>query len=285
VTNTVDALRRAARTRLAEHSDSPDLDAQRLLEQVLGVDHSWLVVHAHDIVDDAPRRRFDALVARRAAGEPLAYITGTVGFWTLDLGVTPDVLVPRPDTETLVEAVLDAHDSAPHRLLDLGTGSGAIALALASERPAWSITATDASAGALACAQDNATRLGLNQIEFALGRWYEAIGDKRFDIIVSNPPYIAPGDRHLAAAELKHEPHAALVAPANGLADLQRIVAGARDHLDVGGALYLEHGADQGAAVRAMLTTWSAVKTTPDLGGNERITCARLKPHSPAGRS
>ncbi|MES1949863.1 protein methyltransferase [Salinisphaera sp. S4-8] len=273
---TVETLRRAAGTRLRGHSDSPDLDAIRLLEHALGVGHSWLLIHAHERVDDAVRARFDTLLARRAAGEPLAYITGHIGFWTLDLAVTPAVLIPRPDTETLVEAVLEHHDAQRRDVLDLGTGSGAIALALASERNDWRLVATDASAAALACAEANATRLGIETVVFARGPWYGAIGDQRFDIIVSNPPYVAPGDRHLAAPELGHEPEAALVAADNGLADLAKIVAGARDHLNPGGALYLEHGADQGAAVRGLLGGWANVKTIRDLGGNERVTCARL---------
>ena len=274
VSATVDALRRAALARLSAHGDSPALDARLLLEHVLGVNHSWLVMHGQDVVPPAARQRFDALVERRAAGEPLAYIIGSIGFWTLELSVTPDVLIPRPDTETLVEAVLEEHDAAPRRLLDLGTGSGAIALALAAERPAWAITATDASPQALACARSNAARLGLTRVEFALGPWFQAVGDGRFDIIVSNPPYIDADDAHLGAPELKHEPQAALVAPDNGLADLQHIVAAAPRHLGAGGCLYLEHGAEQGPAVRSLLRDWARVETIVDLGHNDRVTRA-----------
>ena len=283
MTSTVDALRRGARDRLAAHSDSPDLDARLLLEHVLGVNHSWLVIHAEDDVDDAVCQQFAALVARRAAGEPLAYLVGSVGFWTFELDVSPAVLIPRPDTETLIEAVLEAHGPEPRRLLDLGTGSGAIALALAEERPAWRVTATDASSQALDCARANAARLGLARLEFALGPWFEAVGDRCFDIIVSNPPYIAAGDSHLAA--LTHEPSTALVAARQGLADLEQIIAGAGRHLSAGGAVYLEHGADQGAAVRAMFAGWQHVETRRDLAGNERVTRAFVDTHGGVHRS
>lgn len=275
---TIDSTLRDARTQLAAISDSPELDARRLLEHVLGVDHAWLIVHARDPLDADIHARFTALLARRTAGEPLAYVTGRVGFWTLDLDVTPDVLIPRPDTETLVEAVLERHDERPLQVLDLGTGSGAIALALAAERPRWQMTATDASEAALACAAANAKRLRLDNVEFMTGRWYTPLADRRFDIIVSNPPYIAPGDAHLDAPALRHEPSIALVADDDGLADLDRIIGAAATHLSADGALYLEHGADQGAAVRARLSAagFGDVATARDLGDNDRVSHGHL---------
>jgi len=273
VADTIDATQRAARTRLAAISDSPDLDARRLLEHVLGVNHAWLIVHGNDPLADEAQARFAALLARRAAGEPLAYVTGRIGFWTLELHITPDVLVPRPDTETLVEAVLARHDERALQVLDLGTGSGAIALALARERAPWQLTATDTSQAALDCAAANAKRLDLDNVNFVAGGWYAPLADRRFDIIVSNPPYVAPGDVHLDALALKHEPRTALVADNGGLADIDRIIRGAAAHLRADGMLYLEHGADQGAAVRARLTAagFEGVATARDLGDNDRV--------------
>lgn len=280
MSSTVDRVLRDARTRLAVISDSPELDARRLLEHVLGVDHAWLIVHAADRLAEAVQTRFAALLARRVAGEPLAYITGRAGFWTLELDVTPDVLIPRPDTETLVEAILDRYDARPLQVLDLGTGSGAIALALAAERPRWQITATDASAPALACAAANAKRLGLAHIAFGHGHWYAPVAGQVFDLIVSNPPYIAAGDRHLDAPALRHEPQTALVAAENGLADLEQITMGAASRLNANGALFVEHGADQADAVRARLRAagFAAVATLKDLGGNARVSHGRRGP-------
>jgi release factor glutamine methyltransferase len=277
---TIDAALREARARLAETSDSPDLDARRLLQHVLSVDQTWLIVHGRDALEPTARSCFEILLERRIAGEPLAYVTGRIGFWTLELAVTPDVLVPRPDTETLVEAVLARHDSAPRRVLDLGTGSGAIALALASERPAWQVVATDASAAALACARANAAALGLDNVAFAHGRWYDALDSGGFDVIVSNPPYVASADPHLAAPELMREPRTALVADDEGLADLAHIAAQAPAWCRPDGRLYLEHGADQGAAVRALLATagFEDVHSLRDLGDNERVTTGKTPP-------
>lgn len=280
----VDTILRDARERLATTSDSPDLDARRLLEHVLGVNHAWLIVHGGDALDANAQRRFDGLLEQRITGEPLAYVIGRIGFWTLELEISRDVLVPRPDTETLVEAVLDRIDGPANRtLLDLGTGSGAVALSLAEERPNWRITATDASERALACAKANAQRFALPNVEFCRGDWYRAVGDARFDVIVSNPPYIAPGDAHLAAPALTREPRAALVAERDGLADLEQIVAGAGVHLRPGGRVFLEHGADQGAAVRRLLAAAGFVDTATlrDLGGNERVSTGRLDEKAP----
>ncbi|GAB3681613.1 peptide chain release factor N(5)-glutamine methyltransferase [Salinisphaera aquimarina] len=279
MTTRLDESLRAARALLAATSDSPDLDARRLLEHVLGVTASHLIVHGADPLNAADAARFDALVARRSAGEPVAYLTGRVGFWTLDLAVDSRVLIPRPDTETLVEAVLDRLDArTPLNVVDLGTGSGAIALALASERPTWRLTATDASSAALACAQANATRLGVANTAFSAGAWYAAIAGRRFDAIVSNPPYIASGDTHLAAPELTHEPQNALVAADHGIADLDTIIAGAPAHLNSSGAIFVEHGADQGEAVRALLAAagFVGVASIQDLGRNERVSTGRL---------
>lgn len=228
-------------------------------------------------IEAAPLRQFKQLVERRVGGEPLAYITGHCGFWTLDLAVNPAVLVPRPDTETLMETALELLPPHECSVVDLGTGSGAIALALASERPAWHVTATDASPQALACARANAERLQLQQLQFFQGRWFQPLAARRFDAIVSNPPYVAADDSHLRAAELMHEPATALVAADNGLADLAHITNHAPHYLKPGGWLLLEHGHDQGAAVRKLLrhAGLDAIATHKDLGGNERVTFGR----------
>jgi release factor glutamine methyltransferase len=219
------------------------------------------------------------LLRRRAAGEPVAYLTGRRDFWTLELEVTPAVLIPRPETERLVEEVLALFPAAPPiRLADLGTGSGALALALAAERPAWQIVATDASPEALAVARRNAERLRLGNVELRCGSWAEALGaHERFAAIVSNPPYVAEGDPHLAAGDLPFEPRSALVAGADGLAAIRVLIPAAVAHLRAGGWLLLEHGAGQGAAVRALLEEGglAAVRTLRDLAGHERASLGR----------
>ncbi|WP_119153883.1 peptide chain release factor N(5)-glutamine methyltransferase [Caldimonas tepidiphila] len=255
------------------------LDAQALLGHVLGRPRSWLLAHDGDALPEAEQRRYEALVRRRAAGEPFAYLVGEKEFWGLSLQVGPAVLVPRPDTETLVEWALEClHGLATPRVADLGTGSGAIALALKSARPDARICAVDLSPEALAIARGNAARLGL-EIEFRAGHWWQAFGGEAqagFELVVSNPPYIAEGDPHLPA--LRHEPGMALSSGADGLDAIREIVAGAPAHLAAGGRLLFEHGHDQGAAVRALLehAGFAQVQTRRDLGGNERCTGGRL---------
>lgn len=250
------------------------LDAQLLLLQALGRtpgDRGWLLAHDGDLLPDAEREQFMALCARRAAGEPLAYIAGRREFYGLELAVDRRVLVPRPDTETLVEWAIEvlAATAAP-RVADLGTGSGAIALAIKSRRPDARVIATDASADALEVAAANAASLHLD-IELRRGSWLAGI-DERFDLIVSNPPYVATGDPHLPA--LRHEPLQALVAGAEGLDDLRTIVAQAPRCLRRGGWLLLEHGHDQAAAVRALLAGagWRQVASRNDLAGIRRCS-------------
>jgi release factor glutamine methyltransferase len=251
------------------------VDAECLLAHALGCARSWLLAHADDPVDAAAARRFEGLVQRRRAGEPVAYLTGTRGFWSLDLAVGPATLVPRPETELLVElalARLPAH--APARIADLGTGSGAIALALAHERPRWSVVATDASAAALDMARANATRLRIPNVEFRLGDWLEPVAGECFELVASNPPYIAVGDPHLLRGDLRFEPAAALASGADGLDAIRTIVAGAPAILRPGGWLLLEHGLDQGQAVRSLLQEagFREVATMPDLEGRERVS-------------
>jgi release factor glutamine methyltransferase len=253
------------------------LDAQLLLLQVLGRpagERAWLLAHDGDTLDEMQQRQFTLLCGRRAAGEPLAYIVGRKEFFGLDLMVDRRVLVPRPDTETLVEWALELLAATPSpRLVDLGTGSGAIALAIKSRRPDAQVLATDRSGGALEVASANAQALGL-LVEFRQAEWLDGI-EERFDLIVSNPPYVAAGDPHLGA--LSHEPASALVAGRDGLDDLRTIAGQAPARLRPFGWLLVEHGYDQAAAVRELLTNagFPQVASRRDLGGIERCCGGR----------
>jgi release factor glutamine methyltransferase len=257
------------------------LDAELLLQRASGLARSTLRAFGERRLGGAVQERFEALVRRRATGEPLAYIEGTKEFWSLPLAVSPAVLVPRPETELLVETCLAELPQPAQRVADLGTGSGAIALALAQERPCWQLLATDASMQALLMAQYNALRLGLRNVAFRHGRWCEALptatagAGPRWDAIVSNPPYVAPGDPALAA--LQHEPLSALTASDEGYGDLLCIAAQARQHLVGDGLLLLEHGADQAARLGRELVAlgYARVVCRPDLAGHDRLTVAR----------
>jgi len=266
-------MRVAAALALARERGVARLDAQLLLAHLLQRPRAWLLAHDDAEVDAAA---VAAGLERRAGGEPLAYIVGACSFMGLDLRVTRDVLVPRPETEGLVDWALEIVDrGAVRTAADLGTGSGAIALALKQRRPALALTATDASPAALAVAADNAARHGLD-IDFVAGDWWAPLAGRRFDLVVSNPPYIAGDDAHLAA--LKHEPPAALTPGGDGLGALRRIVAAAPAHLAPGAWLLLEHGYDQAEAVRALLEQqgYADVQSWRDLGGIERVSGGRL---------
>ena len=252
------------------------LDAQLLVLHAVGradVERAWLLAHDTDPLPDAAHTTLQATVRRRATGEPLAYITGHKAFYGLDLWVDARVLVPRPDTETLVDWALHLLGTAPARVLDLGTGSGAIALALQHGRPDLDVLAIDSSADALAVAKANARRLHL-KVKFAHGNWMDGM-QGLFDLIVSNPPYIAAQDPHLAA--LTHEPLQALASGDHGLDDLHTIIAQAGSRLQPGGWLLLEHGYDQAAAVRALLADagFSDPQSRRDLAGIERCSGGR----------
>lgn len=252
------------------------LDAELLLAQVLQKPRSWLYAHADDALAEDRIAAFDALLARRIAGEPVAYLVGTRGFWSLDLAVTPAVLVPRPETELLVELALSRiPQDVEVDIADLGTGSGAIALTLAHERPHARVLATDASADALAVARGNAQRLGLANVRFAQGDWCAALGEARFDLIASNPPYIAVGDPHLL--DLRFEPELALSSGPDGLDAIRTIVRDAPTHLKSGGWLLFEHGFEQGDAARALLLAagYAEVFTHTDLEGRDRVSGGR----------
>jgi release factor glutamine methyltransferase len=255
-------------------SDSPQLDAEVLLAHALEMPRARLKSHPEQPADAAGASTYRRLLERRAAGEPLAYLTGWREFWSLQLAVSPAVLIPRPETELLVERALALRDASPARVADLGTGSGAVALALASERERWHIVATDVSAAALAAARANALRLGCGAIEFREGSWFEPLGTEEFDLIVSNPPYIDAGDTALVGAPLAHEPRVALTPGEDGLTSLRMLAHGAARHLKPRGWLLLEHGAAQGAEVRheLVLAGFANVRSHRDLAGHERMT-------------
>ncbi len=270
---TIQDLIQSAAATLEPVSDSARLDAEVLLAQALGKPRAFLFSHGDEAVSDDARQGFDALLARRVAGEPVAYILGEREFWSLALKVTRATLIPRPDTERLVEIALDAIDA--HRytsIADLGTGSGAIALSLAKERPGCSVTATDINPETLAVAEDNRRRLGLSNVEFLLSDWTSALSGRRFDLVVSNPPYVASGDQALVT--LAYEPTGALESGPEGLDDIRRLAVEVPGILAAGGRLLLEHGFEQGDAVRQLLAAagWRDVRTWKDHSGRPRVT-------------
>lgn len=265
------------RTILRQASDvlGDRLEAELLLAHALGVNRAWFFAHAEDVADAEGMRRFDALVRRRATGEPIAYITGTRDFWSLTLEVTPATLIPRPETELLVELALERLP-AGGSVVDLGTGSGAIALAIAKERPDAAVVAVDVSTAALDVARWNGRRLGLERVEFVQGDWFAPLNGRRFNLIISNPPYIEADDHHLGEGDLRFEPASALASGADGLDDIRRIASGADAHLLPGGAVLVEHGWNQGDAVRRILRDAGLVEdfTTKDLEQRDRVSGA-----------
>ncbi|MHB1083329.1 MAG: peptide chain release factor N(5)-glutamine methyltransferase [Thiobacillus sp.] len=251
------------------------IEARALAAHAWQAEPAWLIAHDTDLLTDTQIAAFQSRLSRRLEGEPVAYILRAREFFGLTLQVTPDVLIPRPDTETLVQAVLDQTPAdRPCRILDLGTGSGAIALALATHRPLAQILAVDRSSAALGVARNNAIRLGLKNVTFILSDWYTQLGVRNFDIIAANPPYISMGDTHLNQGDLRFEPVEALQSDDGGLADIRRIVAGAPLHLSQGGWLLFEHGYDQEKASQALLRQagWFQVHTRLDLSGLPRVS-------------
>ncbi|SDL84779.1 [protein release factor]-glutamine N5-methyltransferase [Franzmannia pantelleriensis] len=270
---------RAAERLASSKSSSPRLDAEVLLCHVLERDRTWLYTWGDRDIEAWSRARFEALLALRAGGWPVAYLTGEREFWGLALATSPATLIPRPDTERLVEAALERASAPVGELLDLGTGSGAIALAFASERPGWQVLGVDREPAAVALACANAERLALTNARFCQSDWFAALADQRFALIVANPPYLAADDPHLDLGDVRFEPHSALVAEAGGLADLRRLILGAREHLLPGGWLLLEHGMAQGEAVRAALSEagYRQVTSLDDLGGRERVSLGSVE--------
>ncbi|MDR1076683.1 MAG: peptide chain release factor N(5)-glutamine methyltransferase [Xanthomonadaceae bacterium] len=276
MTRIIDLLRQGARQLAGEEAR---YEAECLLLHVLDRDRAWLFAHGDDMPGEEDVARFQALLACRAAGEPVAYLVGRRGFWTLDLEVTPATLIPRPETELLIELTLVRlpDRQRPWRIADLGTGSGAIALALASEYPAAQIVATDISEEALEVARRNARANGIGNVRFLQGDWFGPLQGQRFDLIASNPPYIAESDPHLERGDLRFEPAPALASGADGLDAIRVIAAAAPMHLHVDGALVFEHGYDQGAAVREALRTagFVDVVSAQDLEQRDRATRGR----------
>ncbi|MEH6388707.1 peptide chain release factor N(5)-glutamine methyltransferase [Pseudomonas profundi] len=259
-------------------SDSPRLDAELLLAHALNKPRSFLMTWPEHQPQPEQIERFQHLLQRRRAGEPVAYLLGRRGFWSLDLEVDSSTLIPRPDTERLVEVALERVVKHPARVLDLGTGTGAVALALAVERPAWEVTGCDSAAPAVALAERNRQRLGIGNATFVLSDWFAGLAQgKAFDLIVSNPPYIAENDPHLVEGDVRFEPATALVSGPDGLDDIRHIAQAAPDHLQPDGWLLLEHGWEQADAVRDLLAArgFAEVQSWQDLAGHQRISGGR----------
>lgn len=256
------------------NSDSAALDAELLLAHVLQKKRTYLRTWPERELTAEQAAVFQALLARRQQGEPVAYLLGSQGFWSLDLAVAPHTLIPRPDTESLVEAALALNLSAQASVLDLGTGTGAIALALAKEQRGWQVLGVDRIAEAVALAQANAQRNQINNAQFAQSNWFSGLAAQYFALIVSNPPYIAEADPHLEQGDVRFEPRSALTAGHDGLADIRQIIAQAPSWLSAGGWLLFEHGYDQAAAVAALLIDQGFVQITQreDLAGHIRVT-------------
>ena len=273
----VSQLLRSATEQLLNLTDSPRLDAEVLLAHSLQKNRTWLVTWPDKDLPESDINQFNALLQRRISGEPVAHITGTREFWSLPLSVTADTLIPRPDTELMIEKILDIYPaSSDITLADLGTGSGAIALALASERPHWKILATDQSASALEIAKKNALNLDLDNITFKLGNWFEPLGNDVFDVIVSNPPYIPQADPHLTQGDARFDPITALASGDDGLDDIRMITAQARNHLKTHGRLFIEHGYDQKSEMLDIFTKngFIEIQQVHDIANNPRITFA-----------
>jgi release factor glutamine methyltransferase len=259
---------------LATVSDTSRLDTEVLLCHILGESRTFLYTWPEHLLSTSQQHQFQVLFNRRLKGEPVAHLTGTREFWSLPFNVSPATLIPRPDTELLVELALDLPLADQAAVLDLGTGTGAIALALASERPHWSICAIDAVAEAVALAEENRQQFGFDHVRVFQSDWFSELGGQTFDLMISNPPYISASDDHLQQGDVRFEPGSALVAGEAGFADLGTIISNAKLHLNPEGWLILEHGYEQGSEVRRMMSLagFDGVATHADLAGLERAT-------------
>lgn len=270
---------RQATERLSQYSEQPYLEAQLLLAHSLGQPRTFLYAHPEQSLPEVAAQYFAELLDARRAGTPIAYLTGEREFWSRLFRVTPQVLIPRPDTELLVELVLQRvrHDAAA-RLVDLGTGSGAIGITLGLERAGCTVWGVDVSPDALEVANDNAQRLGATNVRWVCSDWFTAIAERSFDLVVSNPPYVAVGDPHLTQGDLRFEPALALVAGDAGLDAIRHLIPQARSRLNPAGWLLLEHGCQQGEAVRKLLRSsgFERVETYRDLAGLPRASCGRV---------
>ena len=272
----LDAAIADATERLAPVSESPRLDAEILLCRTIDMPRSYLFAHPEDELDEFTLERFEDVLAKREAGAPMAYIMGVKEFWSHEFAVSPATLVPRPETELLVNlALCEIPRDEAWRILDLGTGSGAIAVSIACERPLSEVTAVDVSEAALAVARENANALAPGNVDCLQGSWTEPVRDRVFDLIVSNPPYVRADDE--ALARLQHEPQAALVAGADGLDAIRVLAADCADIMRPGGVLLIEHGFDQADDVAALLAAhgWTDIQCHNDLAGLPRVTAAR----------
>ena len=263
------------------NNEEASLEANLLLQHILNVNRAWLIAHAEDILTTEQDAIFEALLQRRLNGEPIAHILGSREFFGLNLKVTADTLIPRPDTETLVEAALEKiPKTAQARVLDLGTGTGAIALALAKHCPQAHVTAVDFSENALTVARENAENLSTPNVSFVHSHWFSALNNQQFDLIVSNPPYIAEHDPHLTQGDVRFEPKSALTSGADGLNDIRHIIAHAPQHLRPSGWLMLEHGYDQAEAVAKLMAEagFTEIAHAQDLAGIQRVTFGMVSP-------
>lgn len=277
----IDELLKGAYERLTFVSDTAQLDAQLLLAHVLEVSTSYFYTWPDKTVESANIERFDVLLVRRERGEPIAYLLGHQAFWSVDLEVAPCTLIPRADTERLVEVALSVLDiNRANRILDLGTGTGAIALALAAELPNANVVGVDLIEDAVALAKRNASRNRISNVRFVQSSWFDALGtSESFDLIVSNPPYIDSNDEHLSQGDVRFEPKSALVAEKQGMADIEHIIQQAPGYMAPNAYLVFEHGYDQALAVQQRLREagFVSIESFQDLGGNDRVTIGQYK--------
>ena len=278
MTKTIKQILCQAADKLKPHSESARLDAEILLADLLKKNRVYLIAHNDDIINHSTQQTYNALIQQRIEGIPVAYIIGYQEFWSLPLNVTPDTLIPRPETELLVAHALEVLPIENTSIIDLGTGSGAIAIALATERPNWKIVASDKCKQALRIAQDNAKKLGIQNIQFIESSWFDDIPKQQFDAVISNPPYIPTDDHHLSQGDVRFEPQSALISGQHGLDDIQHIARHSKHFLKNMGRFMIEHGYNQKKAIHQLLfeAGYQSINTIKDYQGHDRITEAQL---------